>query len=141
MRHEQAAKLAARFLRPLDCTLVFAACFAGGFRKRTDLAFGGEARLLFDEIGFLVRGGLYLIRSALREDQRVMKRLFHRFEMADPLLEIVYFRLQRSCLLRVVLKRFDDFVQKLIDFRAIVALQRFLETLVLNIDRRNLLHA
>src|SRR5579884_304706 len=140
MRHQQAAQLAARFLRSLDCALMLAPSFRGRFGERRDLALRGDARLLFDEIGFLVSGGFDFVGGSLRENQRVLQRFLHRLEMADSLLEVGDFRLQRGDVLSVVVERFDDLVQELIDFRAIVALQRFLEALMLNVDRRDFLH-
>jgi len=69
-----------------------------------------------------------------------LQRLFHSFEMTDALFEIGDLRFECGVLLRVVLQRLDHLVEKLIDVRPVVALQRSLELAMLDVYRRNSLH-
>jgi len=55
--------------------------------------------------------------------------------VADAFFKVRNFGFERGLMLGAVLERFDDFIQKCVDFGAVVALQRLLETLVLDVDR------
>ncbi len=140
MRHQQAAQLALGFLRRFNRALMFAPNVGDRIVVAGDLALAGQARLLADQVGLLMRRGLDLVGGALREHQRILQRLFHRFEMAHAFLEIGDLRFQGGSLLRFVLERLDDFVEKLIDVGALVALKSLLEALVLYVDRCDLFH-
>jgi hypothetical protein len=81
-----------------------------------------------DQIRLFVRVGFDLVRGALREQQRVLQRLFHRFEVADPLAQVADLGLEGRALLRLVLERLDDLVEELIDVGGVVAVELLLET-------------
>ncbi len=140
MGHQQTPQFAPCLLGVIKRSLIFALRFVGAFDQRADLLFRFHLRLRFDDVGFFVGGRLDLIGRALREDQRVLKRFFHRLEMADALAKVRDFRFERGLFLRVVLERFDQIIEELIDLCAVIALQRFLEGLVLNVDWRDPLH-
>ncbi len=140
MRHQQAAKFAARLLRSFERALMLATDVGDGVVVAGDLALGGKARLLANEIGLFVRRGFDFVGRALREHERVLQRLFHRFEVTDALLEVGDFGFQRGAVLGLVLERLDDLVEKCVDVGSVVSLQRLLEILVLNVDRCDLLH-
>ena len=57
-------------------------------------------------------GSFDLVGGALREHERVLQRFFHRLKMAHALLEIRNLRVERGALLRFVLERLDDLVEK-----------------------------
>ena len=106
MGHQQAAQFALRLFGRLDGALHLAARFRRRDRRTSAISFSTrDARLGPDEVGFLVRRGLDLVGGALREQQRVLQRLFHRLEMADALAQIGDFGFERGALLRLVLER------------------------------------
>ena len=85
-------------------------------------------------------GSLDLIGGALGEQQRVLERLLHRLEVADPFAKIGDIRFQRGAMLRFIFERLDELVEKLVDVGGIVALQLALERLVLDVDYGDLVH-
>src|ERR1700678_4548087 len=137
---EQVAEFRSCLFVGFDRALVLATDVTDRVAVTGNLAFGLQTRLLANEIGLFVRRSLRLVGGALREHERILQRFFHGFEVADALFEIRNFGFERGLMLRAVLERFDDFIQKCVDFGAVVALQRLFETLVLDIDRADLLH-
>ena len=140
MRHQQAAQLALGLFRRFHRPLLLAPNVGDRIAVAGDLALVGQTRLFSDEVGLLMRRRFDLVRRALSEHQGVLQRLFDRFEMTYTLLEVRDLRLESGSLLCLVFERLDDFVEKLIDVGAFVALKRLLETLVLYVDWCDLFH-
>ena len=113
MRHEQAAQLAARLLGASTARCCSRRTSGDRIVVARDLALAGQTRLSLDQIGLLVRGGLDFVGRALREQQRVLQRFFHRLEMADALFEVGDLRFERGAVLRFVFQRLDDLVEEL----------------------------
>ncbi len=140
MRHEQTAKFALGLFRCFDRSLPLTPCVLGIVVVEGDLSLRRNLSLLLDQICFLMCRCLDFIGRSLREHQRILQRLFHRLKVANAFFEIGYVGFKRGASVSIVFKRFNHVVEKLIDFSAIVSLQRFLERLVLYIYRRNFLH-
>src|SRR5580704_19787809 len=140
MRHQQAAQLALGLLRRFNRPLLLAPNVGDRIAVAGDLALVGQPRLVSDEVGLFMRRRLDLVRRTLSEHQGVLQRLFDRFEMTHAFLKVRDLRLESGPLLRLVFERLDDFVEKLVDVAALVALKSLLETLVLNVDWCDLFH-
>ena len=88
MHHEQAAQLALRLFHRGNRFVVLALGLGDPVGYRGYLPLGSHARLLLDEIRFFMGRGFHLIGGTLREQQRILQRLFHGFEVTDPLAQI-----------------------------------------------------
>ncbi len=119
---------------------MFAARVGGTVAVCGDLLLDLHARVVTDQVGLFMGAGFDFVGGALSEQQRVLQRLFHRFEVADALAQIGGFCFERGALLRLVFERLDQFVEKLIDVRRVVAVEFLLERFVLDVDDRDLCH-
>ena len=121
MVHQQSPELHARRLGVLYRALIFAPSLVRPLDQRGDLLLSFHLGLGTNNIGLAMRGGLHFIGRALRQQQRVLQRFFHRFEMADALAQVGDLRFKGRTHLGLSSSRLDHLIEELIDFVTVVS--------------------
>ena len=120
--------------------LRFAARIVDAVAELGHLAFGGDARLLLDEIGLLVRGAFTssAVRWASSSVWFIESSIALKCEIRSRRSAISPSSAARACASSSSVS--DDLLEILVDLVAVVALQRLLERFVLDVDDRHFRH-